>query len=377
MRFMTELEALSNAVMNAQRAVAVRSTNELLKGILMEAQAGQLRLVGYDKSIGIEANIPCNSIEDGRVVVDARMLTDIVRKLSGHQVQVETEESQHLLVVKTNQSCFRIAYQEADGYPDMPKVQRSEALVLPQRLLQNMIQKTVFACSQDETRPNMNGCLLAAKDQEVTMVAIDGFRLALARHHRSEKDAEKDGLTEGYPERRLVIPGKALRELQQILGASEWVSIYPHERHILFDCGQAVLVTQLTTDEFIDYTVIIPKSYETQISLETENLVEAVDRALLLTAGDQNNSPVRLEIKQEGKLLIDMQSSRGTLHEEIPVEVEGEATICNFNPRFLADALRVVEDSEMKISFMGEIGPCHLKPMEGDSFAYILVPLRQ
>ena len=374
MKFMTGAEELLEAVLSAQKAVAVRSSMPKLEGILLQAESGKLRLVGYDLEIGIEAEIPADVTVPGSVVIDSRMLGDIVRKLPDPLVRFETSAAaeQQTMEIRSGKAFFRVSYITGDDYPVLPEVPREDKLILPQGVLLTLIRSTIFASSTDESRPNLNGCLLVSTADQLEMVAIDGFRLALYRHQRDTEDEA----SEPYAERRFLIPGKALRELQQILSERGDVEIYTSDNHILFDLGDAQLVSRLAQTEFLDYKGIIPTSEQTLIRIGTRELLNAIERSLLLLSGEQNKYPVSFSSAGNDVLNVDMQTVRGTLHEEVAIELTGDEIACNFNPRYLVDALRVIPDEQIALAFKGNIGPCVLRPLEDERFSYIVLPLR-
>ncbi|MDI9499111.1 MAG: DNA polymerase III subunit beta [Bacillota bacterium] len=373
MKFMTDTGDLLEAVLHAQKAVAVRTSMPLLEGILLEASGGQVRLVGYDMEIGIQSVIPADVSESGAIVIDARMLADITRKLPDPLVRFETVSGDREIVqIRSGRAFFSVNYRAGDNYPVLPEVARENRLVLPQRELQSLIARTVFACSTDDSRPALSGCLLESTPDQAEMVAIDGFRLALARHHRDTGDED----SEPYAVRSFLIPGKALRELQQILGDGD-AEMYTSENHILFELGSSRLVSRLTQAEFLNYQGIIPTNELSLITVNTDALRSTIERSmLLLSASDQTRSPVRFRTHGEDTLEVYMVTSRGTLDEQVKIQLQGEDIDCTFNPRYIIEALRVVPDERVEMAFKGGVGPCVLRPVEGDAFAYVILPLR-
>ncbi|MDI9468814.1 MAG: DNA polymerase III subunit beta [Bacillota bacterium] len=373
MKFMTDTADLLEAVLHAQKAVAQRSSMQLLEGILLEASGGQVRLVGYDMEIGIQAVIPADVSEPGIIVVDSRMLGDIVRKLPDPLVRFETlAGDKEIVQIRSGRAFFSVNYRAADSYPVLPEVARENRLVLPQRALQSLIARTVFACATDESRGSLSGCLLESTPDMALMVAIDGFRLALARHHRDTEDEN----SEAYAVRSFLIPGKAMRELQQILGDGD-VEIFTSENHILFEFGTSRLVSRLMKDDFLNYQGIIPSNELSLITVNKEALLSTIERSmLLLSASDQTRSPVRFSTHGDDNLEVYMVTSRGTLDEQVKIQLIGDDIDCSFNPRYIVEALRVIPDERINMAFKGNVGPGVLRPLEGDAFAYVILPLR-
>ncbi|MDD2213517.1 MAG: DNA polymerase III subunit beta [Oscillospiraceae bacterium] len=360
------------AIIYTQKAVSTRTTMPILEGLLLEARDG-LKLTGYDMDIGIEATVQANIQEPGSLVINSKMLGDIIRKLPEETVSFATDENQ-VVIIESGRSLFRVKSLDSEGFPKLPVVEANSQLKIEQAMLKEMIRQTIFAVSTDEARPNLNGSLLVSEADKLEMVSIDGFRMALRRFAR---DPEKEDQSAPWPELRFIIQGKVLRELSGILGERGMIDIYSTDNHIMFNLGEVKVVSRLIQGEFLNYQSIIPTNELTRMIINTRDMQNAFDRSLLMLSAENNRFPVTLSTPDEERLFIDITTVRGTLHEELNVQLTGKLIDCDFNPRFFLDALRVIDDENIAVSFKGDIGPCVIRPENGDKFAFIVLPLRK
>ncbi|MDD3930637.1 MAG: DNA polymerase III subunit beta [Eubacteriales bacterium] len=366
MKVICSRDRLIESISIVQKAIATRSTMPILEGILVEAGEG-LKLTGFDMEIGIDCQMEADVPEKGNFVVPARMFGDIIRKLPDDIVSIESVPTQSIQI-ESGSSHFTIKCLRAEDYPKLPEVTQEERVSLEQQTLKEMIRQTIFAVSTDETRPILNGCFFQAHEQAIEMVAIDGFRLALRKCLTEETVGQV----------KFIIPGKVLHEVGRILGAGkEKVDIYLSGNHILFDTGSVKIVSRLIQGEYMNYRGIIPQTAETTVTVAPEALYNAIERASLIIASDDKRYPVRLTLSDDETLVISASTDMGTLREEIPVTMNGNKIDIDFNPRYFIDALKVIEEDEISIVFNGSMGPCVLKPIEDDSFAYLVLPLRR
>lgn len=368
MKFICSRERLMEAVSIVQKAVATRSTLPILDGILIEANTGAgLKLTGYDLETGIECKVEADVPESGSLVINARMFGDIVRKLPEDIVSIESTGSLSV-TIDSGSSHFSIKGIKADDFPKIPIVEETGRLDLKQCELRDMIRQTLFAVSTDESRPVLNGCYFVSEDKTIEMVAIDGFRLALRRRESEET----------LPQMKFIIPGKALNEVGRILQASDApVQIYPSQNHILFDTGRVKLVSRLIQGDYMNYKSIIPQAAETTILINPKAMLDAVERAALVISSEERRFPVRLATPDQDTLVVSANTDIGTLREEISIQLTGNRIDIDFNPRYFQDALKVIDEDQIAIVFNGSMGPCVLKPVESQDFAYLVLPLRR
>ena len=367
MKFICSRDRLIEIVSIVQKAVSTRSTLPILDGILIDTNSEGVRLTGYDLETGIEAQMEAEVFSDGQVVVNSRLFGEIIRKLPDEQVQIESND-QLQISIESGSSLFSIKGLSAESYPKIPVVVDEESISISQKLLRDMIRQTIFAVSTDESRPTLNGCLLACDGFAVEMVAVDGFRLAL----------RKRLLGTDLPKMNYIIPGKALNEVGRVLTSKEDdVVIFSSSNHIMFDMGAIRIVSRLIQGNFMNYRAILPQTSSTTLVVSSTDVLDAIERASLIILSEDRRCPVQFSMPADDTLVISAQTEIGTLREEITVAITGEKIDIDFNPRYFIDALRAIDSEEISIIFNGSVGPSVVKPLEGEDFAYLILPLRR
>ncbi len=366
MKILCSKDQLSNAISYTQRAVSVRSTLALLDGILFEASDDHIKLTGYDMETGIEAFLPGDVLTPGRVVMNARMLHEIVRKLPEDVVTIDVNDNK-LATINSGNSQFKIKGMDAEDFPVLPEMEDVSKVKVPQKTLREMISQTLFAVSTDMSRPSFNGILFNSRGFDLELVAVDGFRLALRR----------ETMDVMLPDVHFLIPGKALKEIQAILGEAGDVEIYTTQNHIQFDMGDVKLISRLIQQEFMNYKSILPNSSTTTVIVDTKAFYQAVERSTLIVPSEDRRFPMNLTFDRYKTMIIQANTELGNLYDEVPVTMEGEDLDVDFNPRYFIDALKVISDEQIQISFNGPVGPCVIRPVEGDRFSYLVLPLRK
>jgi len=368
MKFLCSRDRFTEAISVVQKAVSTRSTLPILDGILIEASSTEgVKLTGYDLETGIECSLDSDVTEGGSIVINSRLIGEIVRKLPDNQVSIESNSNLQISI-ESGSSVFSIKGMSAEGYPKIPTVSDAEKITLPQTLFKDMVRQTIFAVSTDESRPTLNGCFFNCDGFAIEMVAIDGFRLAL----------RKQVIGQDLPVMKFIVPGKALHEVGRILGGKDAeVVVYSSSNHILFDTGNVRIVSRLIQGEYMNYKAILPKSSQTTLLISTASLLDAIERASLIIISEDRRCPVQISMPNDETLVINASTELGTLHEEIPANITGERIDIDFNPRYFIDALRAIDKDEISILFNGSNGPCVLKPTEGEDFSYLVLPLRR
>lgn len=378
MKFICSKQDFLEAVSSCLRAVSQRTTVTVLEGILIEAER-ELVLTGYDTNIGIKVQCPADVSQPGRLVINARLINEVIRKMPEDYLTFE-RQSEGMIKLSGGNSAFMLKVMAADEFPRLPDVEinEAEALVVRQALLKEMINKTVFSVSTDVARPVLNGALLSATQEQLSMVAIDGFRMAVMKRSRAEEEGEGEEKEQrpDWKDAKIIIHGKTLRELVSLLRDKGDVRIYISQNHVLFDLGKVCLLSVLIKGDFMDYTKILPKSSSSVMQVETRQLLDAFDRALLMVLSDDKRFPVSVQSKDEETLRLSIDTARGSFDEQLEIKLEGEAIDCKFNPRMMMDALRVIDDERIKLKFTGSVGPCVIEPEEGTAFSYLILPLR-
>ena len=348
------------------KAVSNRTTLPILECILLTVDENGFIMTTNDLEIGIRtAPIEANIEEKGEVAIEARIFNEIVRRLNGESITIETDEN-FAVTILSGSSEFHIMGQSGDDFPDLPQVEQEKIYSMGQTKLRDMIRQTIFSIAQDGTKPILTGELFELKQDSVNVVSVDGYRISF----------RKDSLISGSGETEVIVPGKTLSELNKILSQEEddTLSIYPTDKHILFDLGNAVMVSRLIAGDFIRYEQSFSEDYKTKMIVNKNELIQALERASLVSR-DNRKTPVRLTL-HKGGMEINARSDMGTAHESVVAEVEGDDLSIAFNPRYLIEALRSIEDESVKLIFMASLSPCTILPVEGDIFKYLILPLR-
>lgn len=354
---------LAEGISIAQKAVPAKSPLPILEGILLEAGT-EIKLTGNDLEIGIECFVSGDIREGGSIVLNSRMFGDIVRRLPDAEVMLEVKENNQV-VIECENSHFELKGLPATGFPAIPAIKKEKPFIISQGMLKEMLRQIVFAISVDENRPILTGALIECRNGELNIVSIDGFRLAL-RKRRMEDEASDFSV---------VVPGKTLNEIIKVLQAGdEDAYIYTANNQILFDMGNCKVVSRVLEGEFLNYRSIIPQGFETRTRVRTKDFLASMERAALVTM-DEKKYPVKFTINND-KIVITSQTELGAVREEVRVDMEGPKLEIGFNPRYFMDAMKVIEDEMVDISFTTSIGPCTIKPLEDDNFTYLILPIR-
>ncbi|MCG8540979.1 MAG: DNA polymerase III subunit beta [Clostridia bacterium] len=364
MKIICSQKELSTAVNIVQKAVSTKTTLPILKGILLEAKDDKLKLVGNDLDIGIENCIKTKTIKEGSVVISSRLFGDIVRKLPSSDVEIEVDDHNNVFI-RCENSDFKLMGQPAIEFPELPYVEEENSYIIGQDLFKNMIRQTIFATSQDETRPILTGSLIEIEKKNISMVAIDGYRLAIRKAYLNTDIDNK-----------AVIPSKTLNEINRILGneAEGDIHISFTDKHILFTLDETRIISRLLEGEFINYLQIIPKEYKSRAKVSTKSLLDSIERASLVAKEGKNNL-IKFSIKDD---IMDVSSNVeiGSVNEEVRIELEGEDLDIGFNSKYLLDALRVIDSEEIYLEFTTGVSPCIMKPADNENYTYLLLPVR-
>ena len=345
-----------------------RTTMPILDGILLEAYQGKLKLITNDLEIASEHILDCDVITEGSTVVDMKMLNEIVKKIEDDVIEIEVKEN--VFILKSINGVFKLAVMNPDEYPKLPIFDIQSSVMLEQKILKDMIKRTIFSISSDENRPVYNGALLKVEDNILTIVAIDGFRLAL-RKNLSNKEINNF---------KCIIPGKVLSELLKVLIDEDdaSVKIGVNKNQALFEIGQTTIISRIIEGEFLNYNSIIPESNETKIKLKTKNLLDSFERVSLFAKENKEKdkkSPVKMSIGIDG-IVLSCFSDNGDAKEVLSAIVEGKDLEIGFNPRYVIEALKAIEDDEIVIEFNSSISPVIIKPAASNEFIYVVLPIK-
>ena len=364
MKFTCSQNNFLEVILTVQKAVSSRSSTPLLEGILIETQKGVIKLVGNNLELGIESYMDAAIHQEGSVVVPSRLLSEVVRRLPDAEMEVSVQAN-HTVKFTCLNSVVTLQGFASDEYPSLPDISENEPIEISKILLRNMIHETVFAVAVDEARPILTGALLEVEDNQITMVCLDGYRLAL----------RKGKLDQSHENKKVIIPGKSLQEIGKIMTEDDQkISITVSDRHVLFDLGYTRIVSRVLEGEYINYKQIVPEDYKTRVKVDTKILAASMDRASLIAREGKNNL-IKLSL-QDQQMVITSNSESGQVYEEIPILLEGKDLEIAFNSRYFMDMLKVLDDQEICLDFTTAVSPCVIRPIKGNQYTYLLLPVR-
>jgi len=366
MKFTCEKHLLLNAVSTASRAAAVKSAVVALEGLLLEASNDKVTISGYDLKTGIIASFAADVIKEGSVVLSARLFGEIVRRLPEEIVTVAVGDNL-LTNISAGASRFDIMGTPADDYPELPSTETTQVITIRQGTLKSMITQTNFAVSDNEARPIHTGTLFEAENGVLTMVAVDGYRLALRREELDSAPTEKQSF---------VVPGTALSEVEKILADGEdTAEICLGLKHITFRFGETILISRRLEGEFLNYRKSVPMTGKYDVVCDRKALITAIERVSLIIS-DKLKSPVKCTF---GDGIVSLLSTTpiGRACDECAMSGNGENLVIGFNNKYLLDALKAAPSDEVMLRLTSGVSPCLLLPTDGgESFLYMVLPVR-
>ncbi|WP_040214769.1 DNA polymerase III subunit beta [Clostridium polynesiense] len=363
MKFICEKSKLQEAISTSQKAITGKSTMPILEGIYIEALNNTVTFIGSDIDLSIETKTDADVLEPGKIVVDSRILGEIIRKLPNDEVTIETMEGS-IIQITCQKSVFNLVHMNAEEYPSVPDINEEIVFSIEQSLLKNMIRGTIFATAQDETRPILQGVLFEVNEKNLNLVALDGYRLAV----RSEFIDTDNSIN-------VVIPGKTLNEVAKILEETEEkVNITFTSNHILFNLGDTKIISRLLEGEFIKYSSLLPQEYKLLVTINRQELLNGIERASLM-AKDGNSNLIKLDIQEEN-IIITSNSQLGKVREELSANLQGEPLQIAFNSKYLLDVMKIMEDNEIRLELTSSVTPCVIKNSEIDNCKYLVLPVR-
>jgi DNA polymerase-3 subunit beta len=365
MKFSIEKEDLLVGINATQKAVSSKTTMPILECFHLVAKDNTLYITATDLELGIEYRINTKIEEEGDIIIGANIFSEIIRKLPDSTIELTTND-QNQLVIECEGSLFKIVATISDDFPVFPKINAEQKIKIKQVDLKDMIRKTIFAVGIDESRPIFTGCLLEKKDGMMNMVALDGFRLALQT---------KVNLEEGTEDFSVVIPGKSLNDISKILGDDDQiVTISVEKNQSLFEIPNCTAVTRVLEGKFLDYRQAIPKEKELRVKVNRNVLLSSLERAAVMSR-DEKQLPIKITISDH-LMVIECAVQTGNVREEVLIESVGKPLEIGFNPRYLIEAVKTIEDVEIVLDFGSSISPCIIRPIEGEEYIYMVLPVR-
>lgn len=364
MHFVCSKKELSDAVSIVSRAVSSKSSLPALEGILIKANTTGISLFAYDLELGMYTDVSANVSEPGDIILNAKIFYDMVRRLPADKVDIKADEKLMVTIV-SGASEFTLLGIPASEFPELPSLTDGSQLHLPENMLSSMIKQTLFAVSSDESKPIHTGSLFEVTPDYIRMVSVDGFRLAI----RTEKII-------GLPDSKFVVPGKTLSELYKMLSGEDdnEVTVSIGKKHVLFEIKGYSLISRLLDGEFLDYNNVLGNQSISEVQVNVRDFADSVDRASLLIS-DRLKSPIRC-IFEDSRIRVRCTTSIGRVYDEIPAKLTGESFEMGFNNRYLMDALKAAECDEVRIVLNGPLSPMKIYPLQGDSFIFLVLPVR-
>lgn len=354
---------LLNGVQTVYKAVPSKTTMSILECILITASDDEITLTANDMEIGIETKIEGSVIEEGIIALDAKILMEIVRKLPDSEVIINSDDE-----LKTSITCeksnFNIIGKSGDDFSYLPNIEKTEPLVISQFTLKEIVIQTIFSISDNINNIIMTGEYLEVNEDNLKLVSLDGHRISI----RNVK------LKNSYDNKSVIIPGKTLNEISKILSgdADKDIYIYITDKHILFEFDSTKVVSRIIEGEYFKIDQMLSNDYETKIEVNRKELLNCIDRAtLLVKEGDKK--PIIINVNEDN-IQLKINSAVGSMNEEININKEGKNIIIGFNPKFIIDVLRVIDDEVISIYMINQKAPCFIKSDDG-SYIYLILPV--
>lgn len=354
---------LSEAFLRVSKAISNKITNPILEGIKIVAEDDTLTLSATDTELSIEKKIRADIKVEGETVVPGRFITEFVKNLTNSQIELDLNEKNQLTIKYDDSESVIQCYNPVE-YPGFKKIKTNEFFGISKKDFKSAVAKSIFSVALDDSRPILKGVLFDIDNNEINVVALDGYRLARVRK-RISSNIKKS----------IVVPARSLSELSKMIDDSdEIINIYFDDSSIMVDLGDTKVTSRLLEGDYINYKQIIPANYETYVIINKEQFEQALERATLLSRTSNNNF-VKFDIK-ENNLCITSNSELGNIKENIPVNVSGKDLIISFNPRYFLESIKVNANEFIKICFDSPSKPCVVVPTEEDEFLYLILPVR-
>lgn len=345
------------------KAIPSKTTMEILECVVMEVKEDRIKLIANDLQIGIETLIKGNIKQEGSVAIGAKVFFEIIRKLPNDQVEISVDENYHMNIT-CGKSKFNIAARSTEEFPFLPNIVKEKSISISQFTLKDVIRQTVFSVSDNENSKVMTGELFEIHDSQLKVVSLDGHRISI----------RKVLLKESYEDISVIIPGKTLIEISKIIngGIDDEVEIYFTDKHVLFVFEDTLVLSRLIEGEYYKIDKMLSSDYETKIHVNKKQMLDCIDRTTLLLK-ESDKKPVIIEIKDE-RMRFAMISSIGTMNEDIDAVKEGKDILIGFNPKFLMDALRVIDEEEITMYMINPKAPCFIRDEE-ENYIYLILPV--
>ncbi|MEE0420081.1 MAG: DNA polymerase III subunit beta [Lachnospiraceae bacterium] len=363
MKIICSKSNLLKSVNIVMKAVPGKTTMPILECILMDASSNEIKFTTNDMELGIETKVEGEILEKGIIAIDAKIFSEIVRKLPDNDVTITTDEKMQA-VITCEKAKFNISGQSGEDFSYLPYVEKNDSITLSQFTLKEVVRQTIFSIAANENNKMMTGELFEVDGNILKVVSLDGHRISI----------RKIELKDSYPHKKVVVPGKTLIEVSKILSGEteDEISIFFTENHIVFEFANTVVVSRLIEGEYFRIDQMLSSDYETKVEINKREFLDCIDRAtLLVKEGDKK--PIIIAIG-EGSMELKINSQIGSMNEQIDISKEGKDILIGFNPKFLIDALRVIDDETITIYLVNPKAPCFIRD-ENQSYIYLILPV--
>lgn len=363
MKIICSKTSLSKSINISLKAVAGKTTMPILECILIDASTNQIKFISNDMELGIETIVEGSIEQKGIVALDAKIFSEIIRKLPDSLVTIQTNDSLNIMIT-CEKSKFNIPGKSGEDFTYLPVIEKEESLTISQFTLKEMIRQTIFSIAVNENNKLMTGELFEIKDGILKIVSLDGHRISI-RNMQLKKQ---------YPDKKVIVPGKTLGEISKILSGEvdSQVNIYFGQNHILFEFDSTIVVSRLIEGEYFKIEQMLSNDYETMVSINRKEFLDCIDRASLFIR-ESDKRPIIIQIS-DGVMELKMNSSMGSMDEQIDIEKEGQDILIGFNPKFLMDALKVIDDETINIYLVNPKAPCFIRDEERH-YTYLILPV--
>lgn len=354
---------LAKAVSIVMKAVPTKTTMTILECILIDATTNVIKFTSNDMELGIETIVEGEIIEKGKIAIDAKIFSEIVRKLPDNDIRIETD-SNYTSLITCEKSKFNIAGKSGDDFSYLPIIEKDKFITLSQFTLRETINQTLFSIAINDNNKMMTGELFEVHNNILKVVGLDGHRIAI-RNVKLDKHSD---------DVKVVVPGKTLSEIIKILStnAEDMVNIYFTNNHVLFEFDNTIVVSRLIEGEYFKINQMLSSDYETKVTINKKEFLDSIDRANLLIR-ESEKKPIILNIT-DGSLEVNVNSSMGSLNEDIDINKDGKDIMIGFNPKFLIEALKVIDDEQINIYLVNPKAPCFIRNKE-ESYIYLILPV--
>ena len=353
---------LSQGIQIVSKAVPGKTTMSILQCILIDASAGEIRLIANDMELGIETVVPGLIISRGIIAVDAQIFSNIVRKLPEDDVVIVTDQEK--ITITCQKAKFTILGKDGTDFAYLPDIEKKNEVTISQFTLKDLINRTIFSISGNESSGMMTGELIEIRDNRLRMVALDGHRIAIRNVY----------LNNSYEDRKVIVPGKTLSEISKILSGDtdKTVSIFFTDKHALFEFDNTIVVSRLIEGEYYRIDKMLSSSYQTRVKVQRRELLSCIDRATLLVK-EEDKKPVIIMIGEDN-MELKINTTIGSMDEIIEITKDGADMNIGFNPKFLIDALRAIDSEEITLYLVSPKAPCFIRDAE-ETYCYLILPV--